>query len=51
MIHVKTSQKDIAKTEEILSEDFENIYDWFADNKLSIHTGNDKLKSILFASK
>ena len=25
--------------------------DWFADNKLSIHFGDDKTKSILFASK
>ena len=27
------------------------ICDWFADNKLSIHFGDDKTKSILFASK
>ena len=25
--------------------------DWFVDNKLSIHFGEDKTKSILFASK
>ena len=25
--------------------------DWFIDNKLSIHFGEDKTKSILFASK
>ena len=25
--------------------------DWFVDNKLSIHFGEDKKKSILFASK
>ena len=29
----------------------ENICDWFVDNKLSIHFGKDKTKSILFASK
>ena len=34
-----------------LSEDFENLYDWFVDNKLSIHFGEDKIKHILFASK
>ena len=28
---------------------FSNIYDWFVDNKLSIHFGEDKRKSILFA--
>ena len=34
-----------------LNEDFENLCDWFADNKLSIRFGEDKTKSILFASK
>ena len=34
-----------------LSEDFENLCYWFVDNKLSIHFGEDKTKSILFASK
>ena len=29
-----------------LNEDFENLCDWFADNKLSIHFGEDK--TILF---
>ena len=43
--------KDIAIIEKILNEDFENICDWFVDNKLSIHFGDDKTKSILFASK
>ena len=27
------------------------LYDWFVDNKLSIHFGEDKTKSILFGSK
>ena len=27
------------------------LCDWFADNKLSIHFGEDKTKSILFGSK
>ena len=40
--------KDIKKQ---LNEDFANICDWFVDNKLSIHFGEDKTKSILFASK
>ena len=34
-----------------LNEDFENLCDWFIDNKLSVHFGEDKTKSILFASK
>ena len=28
-----------------------NICDWFVDNKLSIHFGEDKTKSILFCTK
>ena len=37
--------------EKRLSEDFENLCDWFVDNELIIHFGDDKAKSILFASK
>ena len=37
--------------EKRLSEDFENLCNWFVDNKLSIHFGEDKIESILFASK
>ena len=43
--------KDINEIEKQLNKDFESICDWFVDNKLSIHTGDDKAKSILFASK
>ena len=43
--------KDVVQIEKRLNEDFENLCDWFADNKLSIHFGEDKTKSILFASK
>ena len=43
--------KDINEIEKQLNVDFFNICDWFVDNKLSIHTGDDKTKSILFASK
>ena len=43
--------KDINKIENQLNEDFSNICDWFVDNKLSIHFGEDKTKSIFFASK
>ena len=43
--------KDIAEIEKILNEDFENICDWFVDNKLSINFGDDKTKSTLSASK
>ena len=43
--------KDVVQIEKRLNEDFENLFDWFIDNKLSIHFGEDKAKSILFASK
>ena len=34
-----------------MNNDFENICDCFVCNKLSIHLGEDKTKSILFASQ
>ena len=43
--------KNVKDIEKQLNEDFANICDWFVDNKLSIHFGEDKIKSILFASK
>ena len=42
---------DVNKTDKQLNKDFESIYDWFVDNKLIIHFGDDKTKSILFAIK
>ena len=38
--------KDIIKIENQLNENFCNICDWFMDNKLSIHFGEDKRKPI-----
>ena len=46
--------KDINEIQKKLNEDFENICGWFeniCDNELSIHSGDDKTKSILFATK
>ena len=43
--------KNIKDIEKQLNKDFANISDWFVDNKLSIHFGEDKTKSILFAFK
>ena len=43
--------KEVEETEKILNNEFENIYDWFLDNKLSIHLGEDTIKSTLFASQ
>ena len=42
---------DINEIEIQLNKNFSSIYDWFVDNKLSIHFGEDKTKSILFSSK
>ena len=43
--------KDIDEIERILNKNFHDLCDWFVDNKLSIHFGDDKTKCILFASK
>ena len=43
--------KDVLEIEKQLNGDFTNICEWFVNNRLSIHFGEDKTKSILFASK
>ena len=43
--------KDIHEIEVVLNRNFSVLCDWFIDNKLSIHFGEDKTKSILFGSK
>ena len=42
---------DITEIELALNKNFSMLCDWFVDNKLSIHFGEDKTKSILFGSK
>ena len=42
--------KNVIEIEKQLNWDFKNICEWFVDNRLSIHFGEDKTKSILFAS-
>ena len=42
--------KNLKKIEEQLNKDFSNICDCFVDNIKSVHFGEDKTKSILFAS-
>ena len=52
MIHILfDSIKILIKFEKQLNEDFCNICDWFVDNKLSIHFGEDKTKLMFFVSK
>ena len=37
--------------ERSLNKNFSDVYDWLVDNKLNIHLGEDKTKSILFDTK
>ena len=41
--------KDIKTIEHQLNKDFNSLCEWFIDNKLSIHFGEKKPKSILFS--
>ena len=43
--------KDLERAKQEFTKNFSNIYDWFADNKLNIHFGEDKTKSTLFSTK
>ena len=42
--------KDITEIESALNKTFSRLCDWFVDNKLGIHFGENKTKSILFGS-
>ena len=42
--------KSLEVINENLNRDFSNLCEWFVDNKLSIHFGEDKTKCILFGS-
>ena len=41
--------EDVKKIENVLNKEFSSLCQWFIDNKLSIHFGEDKTKSILFS--
>ena len=41
---------DIDTIEKELNRDFNSLCDWFVDNRLSIHFGEDKTKSIVFGT-
>jgi len=43
--------KNVNEIKNVLTEEFKDLCEWFVDNKLSIHFGEDKTKSILFAPK
>ena len=42
---------DVSKIEQNLNKNFSDICDWFVDNKLSIHFGEDKTKCIIYGTK
>ena len=42
--------RDVEEIDKQLNKDLQNVCDWFIDNKLSIHFGEDKTKFILFVS-
>ena len=48
---ISFKHKNIKLIEEKLNTDFNTLCDWFLDNKLSIHFGEDKTKSIIFSPK
>ena len=41
--------KDLDKIEKVLNKEFLLLCEWFIDNKLSIHFGHDKTKTIFFS--
>ena len=43
--------KDVKEIETNLNKNFSNVCDWFVDNKVRIHFGEDKTKCILFGTK
>ena len=42
-------QKDVTEIEKVLNKKFANVCNWFLGNKLSINSGEDKTKCILFS--
>ena len=45
------TDKSFENIENNLNKNFNSLCEWFVDNKLSIHFGEDKTKSILFGTK
>ena len=43
--------KDVEKIEKVLNKEFPSLCEWFIDNKLLIHFGDDKTKTIFFSRK
>ena len=45
------TDKNIKSIEDNLNRNFNSLCDWFVENKLIIHFGDDKNKFIVFGSK
>ena len=45
------TDKSLSTIENSLNKNFNSLCDWFVENKLSIHFGEDKTKSIVFGTK
>ena len=45
------TSKDIKTIEKQLNAEFSSLCDWFIDNKLNVHFGDEITKSILFGTK
>ena len=43
--------KDLGQIKEELTKNFSKLCDWFEDNKLNIHFGEDKTKSVVCSTK
>ena len=49
--YILYQHKEVDEVEKQPNKEFQDICDWFVDNKLSMHFGENKTKWILFASK
>ena len=43
--------RHVTEIETQVKKDFNNLFEWFLGNKLSIHFGEAKIKSFLFGTK
>ena len=48
---ISFKDKQVNSINDKLNQDFNTLCDWFLDNKLSIHFGEEKTKTILFSPK
>ena len=47
--YIFNQDKDVEKIEKALNKEFSSLCEWLLDNKLSIHFGDDKTKTIFFS--